>query len=64
MRLLGALDLRHADAARRVEDLALQVRRVDGVGVDEAERADAGRREVERRGRAEAAGAEEQHLRS
>ena len=50
------------DAAGRVEDLALEVRRVDDVGVDEAERADAGRREVERRGAAEAARAEQEHL--
>ena len=51
-----------ADAARGVEDLALQVRGVDRVGVDDAERADAGRGEVERRGAAEPARAEEKHL--
>ena len=45
------------------DDLALQVRRVDDVHVDDAERADAGRREVERGGRAEAAGADQQHAR-
>ena len=43
-----------------VDDLALEVRVVDDVGVDDAERADAGRREVERRGRAEPAGADQQ----
>ena len=46
-----------------MEDLALQVRRVDDVHVDDAERADAGGREVQRGGGAEAAGAEEEHLR-
>jgi hypothetical protein len=45
-----------------VDDLALQVRLVDDVGVDDAEPADAGGREVERRGRAEAAGADQQDL--
>ena len=44
-----------------MEDLALQVRRVDGVGVDDPERAHAGRGEVQRGGRAEPAGAEQQH---
>ena len=47
--LLRALHLGHPDAARRVEHLALEVRRVDRVGIDEAERADAGGREIERR---------------
>ena len=51
-----------ADAVRRVDHLALQVRLVDDVVVDDPDRADAGRGEVERRGRAEAAGAEQQHL--
>ena len=52
-----------ADAVGRVDDLALQVREVDLVVVDDAERADAGGREVERGRRAEPAGAEQQHLR-
>ncbi len=60
-RLLGRVDLALADAVDVVEDLALQVRRVDDVHVDDAERADARGREVERGRRAEAAGAEEQH---
>ena len=46
-----------------MEDLALQVRRVDDVHVDDAERADAGGGEVERGRRAEPAGAEQEHLR-
>ena len=50
-----------AERVGRVDDLALQVRVVDDVGVDDAERADAGRGEVERRGRAEAAGADQEH---
>ena len=60
-RLLRRVDLALADAVHVVEDLALQVRRVDDVHVDDAERADARGGEVERGGRAEAAGAEEQH---
>ena len=61
-RLLGRVDLRDADALGVVDHLALQVGEVDDVVVDDPERADAGRREVERRRRAEAAGAEQQHL--
>ncbi len=57
------LGLRHADAVGGVHHLPLQVRVVDDVGVDDAERADAGRGQVQRRGGAETAGAEQQHLR-
>ena len=61
-RLLGRVDLAVTDAVHVVQDLALQVRRVDHVHVDDAERADAGGAEVQRGGRAEATGAEQQHL--
>ena len=47
-RALGRLRLALADAVRRVDDLALEVRRVHPVVVDDAERADARRAEVER----------------
>jgi hypothetical protein len=56
-RLLGRVDLAVADAVEVVEDLALQVGGVDLVHVDDADRADAGRGEVQRGGRPEAAGA-------
>ena len=46
-----------------MDDLALEIRVVDDVGVDDAERADAGRREVERRRRAEPAGTDQEHPR-
>ena len=59
----GRLGLRHADAIRGVEDLPLQVRVVDDVLVDDADRADAGRGQVQAGGRAEAARADHQHLR-
>ena len=59
--LLRRVDLALADAVHVVQDLALQVRRVDDVHVDDAERADARSREVERGGRAEAARTEQQH---
>ena len=62
-RLLGRVDLGDADALGVVDHLALQVGEVDDVVVDDPERADAGRREVQRGRRAEAAGAEQQHLR-
>ena len=46
-----------------MDDLTLQVRVVDDVGVDDAERADTGRREIERRRGAEPAGADQEHAR-
>ena len=61
-RLLRGVHLGDADPVGRVDDLALEVREVDDVVVDDAERADAGGGEVERGRRAEAAGAEQQHL--
>ena len=61
-RVARRLGLRPADVALAVDDLALQVRLVDGVELDDAERADAGRGQVEQRGAAEAAGADAQHL--
>ena len=47
-RLLRRVDLAFADAVHVVQDLALEVRRVDDVHVDDAERAHARGREVER----------------
>ena len=61
-RHLRAVDLAHADAFDVVQDLALEVRGVDDVHVDDADRADAGRGEIERRRRTESAGAEQEHL--
>src|SRR5437660_10183202 len=46
-----------------MEDLPLQVAEVDGVEVDDAERADAGGREIHRHGRSEPARAYAQDLR-
>ena len=59
--LAGRLDLRAPERLGRVQHLALQVRVVDVVGVDDAERPDAGGRQVERGRGAEPAGADEQH---
>ena len=53
--------LRSPDAVHRVQDLALEVRGVDHVHVDDADGAHPGRGQVQRGGRAEAARAEEQH---
>ena len=61
-RLLGGVDLAHADPVDVVQDLALQVGAVDDVHIDDAERADTRRRQVQARRAAEAAGAEQQHL--
>lgn len=46
-----------------MQDLPLQVREVDRVGVDERERADSGRREIHRGRRAEAARADDDRMR-
>ena len=62
-RARSRLHLRLAERSRRVDDLTLQVGLVDDVGVDDPERPDARRREVERRGRPEAAGADQQDSR-
>ncbi len=51
-----ALDLRRADRLRRVHDLALQIVQRNPIVVDDADGADAGRREVEKYRAAEAAG--------
>src|SRR5262249_19053172 len=59
---LGALDLGDADAIGAVQDLALEVGRVDHIVVDHADRADARGGEVHARRRAEAAGADAQDL--
>ncbi len=59
-RLARALDLGHADAVAGMGDLALQVGQVDAVVIDDAERADPGRREVEEERRAEPAGADDE----
>ena len=61
-RLLTRLDLGLADILRLVDDLALQIREVDDIEVDEADRADAGRCEVHRSRCAEAARADHEHL--
>src|SRR3954463_7680138 len=45
----GRLDLRLPERGGRVENLALEVRFVDDVGIDDPERADTGRGEIERR---------------
>ena len=55
--------LRRAELGRGVQHLALQVREADAVVVDDPERADAGRRQVEQRRAAEAARADHQHAR-
>ena len=52
------IELGLADVGGDVEHLALQVGEVDGVVVDDTEGADAGRGEIERRRRAESAGAD------
>jgi hypothetical protein len=56
--LARGLDLRAADVGRAVEDLAMEVREIDVVEVDEADPADARRGEIRRDGAAEASGAD------
>ena len=61
-RLLGRVDLAIADPVDVVQDLTLQVRRINIVHVDDADRADPGGSQVHRRRRTEPACAEHQHL--
>ncbi len=49
------------DVLRAVEDLPLEIRRVDVVEIDQAERADARRREVQGGRGPKAAGADQEH---
>ena len=56
------LDLGPIDVGLAVDDLALQIGLVDDVIIDDSERADTGRGEVEQRGTAEPAGADDEHL--
>ena len=56
----GGVDLEAAEAAHVVRDLALQVGERHGVVVHQRDVADAGRGEVQRHGRAQAAGADDQ----
>ena len=61
--LLRLVDFPRADGIRAVEDLALQVREIDLVGIGEGQSPDARSGEVERRRTAEAAGADDQRAR-
>ena len=63
-RLAGALDLLLADAVVGVDDLALEVREVDDVEVDDPDRPHACGREIQGGRRAEPARADQQHLRA
>src|SRR4029079_18072517 len=57
---LGRRGLGPTDVGVGVDDLPVQVGEVDDVGVDDADGADAGGREVEQRWRPEAAGAHDE----
>ena len=61
-RLLGRHGLGLPDVGLPVDDLALQVGLVDLVELRDAERADAGRGQVEQGRAAQAAGTDDQHL--
>ena len=60
----GALHLGPADVLGGMDDLALQVGQRHRIVVDHAERADAGRREIEQHRRAQPAGPDHQHPRA
>src|SRR3954466_2989835 len=53
--------LRASDGGRAVEDLTLQVRKIDAVEIHQPDVADAGGCEIQRDGRAESARTDEQH---
>jgi hypothetical protein len=56
-----AVDLGPAEVRSAVDDLALQIGQRHGIVIDDAERADARRGEIEQHRRAEPAGADHQH---
>ena len=60
---LGRVELLAPNVFGGVDDLPLQIARVNHVEVDQAQRADAGRGQVERQRRAEPAGAHAEHPR-
>ncbi len=60
--LPARLDLWHADRLGAVQDLPLEIGEIDHVAVDEPDRADARRGQVEGRGRTQSAGADDQDL--
>ena len=61
---LGRVQLLAADVRGRVDDLALQIARVYYVEVHQAQRAYAGRRQIERQRRTQPAGSDAKHARS
>ncbi len=61
-RLLRRVHLRDADARCVMDHLALEVGEIDDVVVDDPQRADAGRGEIQSGRRAEPAGAQQQDL--
>jgi hypothetical protein len=56
-----SVEFRTADGRRAVKDLSMKVGCVDAVEIDETDRADAGRGEIEGDRRSEAAGADDQN---
>ena len=59
---LGGLGLGPAEVGVRMDDLTMQVRQLDDIRVDDSDRPDPGRGEVEQRGRAEATGTDDEDL--
>ena len=59
----GRCDFRAAHVAGAEKHLALQIREIHDVEIDQADAADAGRREIKSERRAEAAGADAKHFR-
>ncbi len=59
--LEGALDLVLADTVLGVDDLALQIGKIDAIVVDDIDRAHPGGGQIHEGGRAEPAGADDQH---
>ena len=59
----GRIDLQASDVRRLVQELPLQVREIDDVEVDDADRSHPGQRHVDRDRRAQAARADHEHSR-
>ena len=61
--LASGLGLRPRDGVAVEQHLALQVGQIDAVAIEKPERAAAGRRQIQRGGRPQTAGADDEHAR-
>ena len=61
-RLLSGLDFWFSERGSRVHDLSLEIRKIDNVPIDETDRPDTGRSEIESSRRSQTTGTDQQDL--